>query len=92
MTAALSSPYPVRMVYTVPMRRIQLYMDKDTDEALTAEAARLGTSRSALARRAIQSSLTYFGETADAADELIGCLDIDPGDSDIDTVVYRLDR
>ncbi len=67
-------------------------MDEDTDDALTAEAARLGTSRSALAREAVRASLTCFGESADAVDELIGCLDIDPGDDDIDTVVYGLGR
>ena len=32
------------MVYTLLMRRIQLYVDDEVDEALSAEAARLGTS------------------------------------------------
>ena len=31
-------------------------------------------------------------DPADPVDELIGCLDIDPGGSDIDTVVYELDK
>ena len=80
------------MVHNVPMRRIQLYIDEGTDDALTAEAARLGTSRSALVRESVRASLTCFGESADAVDDLIGCLDIDPDDNDVDAVVYGLGR
>ena len=74
------------------MRRIQLYVDEDVDEALTAEAARLGTSRSALVRDAVRSALTpYFADTADPIEEIIGSVvDVDPVD-DIDAIVYGLD-
>ncbi len=73
------------------MRRIQLYIDEDVDEALTAEAARLGTSRSALVREAVRGALgTHFAETADPVEDLIGSIaHVDPID-DIDAIVYGL--
>lgn len=72
------------------MRRIQLYVDEDVDDALTAKAARLGTSRSSLVRDAVRASLNDQRDAvADAVDSLIGDLDIDP-DEDIDAVVYGL--
>ena len=55
------------------MKRIQLYRDAAVDEALTAGAARLGTSRSALVREAVRGALAaYFDGTADPVEELIG--------------------
>ena len=78
------------MVYTAHMRRIQLYIDDDLDEALSAEAARSGVSRSALVRDAVRVSLgAYIDTPADAVDDLIGTIDVDP-DDDIDSVVYGL--
>lgn len=66
------------------MRRIQLYVD----DALSAEAARRGTSRSALVRDAVQ---TCFGglldAPADPMNDLIGSLDIAP-DRDLDAVIF----
>ena len=71
------------------MRRIQLYVDDDVDRALSAEAARLGTSRSAVLRDAVRASLNdYFEDEPDPIDELVGWLvDADPVD-DIDAVIY----
>ena len=71
------------------MRRIQLYVDDDVDRALSAEAARLGTSRSAVLRDAVRASLNdYFEDERDPIDELVGWLDdADPVD-DIDAVIY----
>lgn len=78
------------MVYTTHMRRIQLYIDDDLDEALSAEAARSGVSRSALVRDAVRASLgAYIDTPADTVDDLIGTIDVDP-DDDIDSVVYGL--
>ena len=80
------------LVYTLPMRRIQLYMDDDLDDALSAEAARSGVSRSALVRDAVRVSLSaYFDAPTDAVDDLVGWLDVDP-DGDIDSVVYGLEE
>ncbi len=70
------------------MRRKRLYLDPDLDEALSAEATRLGISRSALVRDAVRASLeAYFDTPGDAVDELIGGLDVDP-DDDLDSVIY----
>lgn len=75
------------------MRRIQLYIDADIDDALAAEAARLNVSRSALVREAVRASLGgCFDRGADAVDEIIGCLDIKAGDESIDDAVYGLGR
>ena len=67
------------------MRRIQLYVDDDVDRALSAEAARLGTSRSAVLRDAVRASLNdYFEDEPDPIDELVGWLvDADPYDCDV---------
>ncbi|WP_420638210.1 CopG family transcriptional regulator [Candidatus Poriferisocius sp.] len=72
------------------MRRIQLYLDEEVDEVLTAEAARRGTSRSSLLREAIRASLAdQLQATTDPVDELIGRVDVDP-DEDLDAVIYGL--
>ncbi len=74
------------------MRRIQLYIDEDVDQALTAEAARLGTSRSEVVRAAVRTALVaYFAGTVDPVEEFIGSIaDVEPVD-DIDAIVYGLD-
>lgn len=80
------------MVYTPAMRRIQLYLDEDMDDALTAQAAKLGTTRSALVRDAVRTSLVADLQTAtDPVDDLIGWLDVEP-DDDVDAVIYGLDE
>ena len=75
-------------MHTVGMRRTQIYLDADLDEALSAEATRLGISRSALVRDAIRAALeAYFETPRDAVDELIGGVDANP-DDDLDSVIY----
>ena len=70
------------------MRRIQLYMEPDIDDALTAAAAKRGTSRSALMRDAVRALLDAEQPTgSDPVDALIGWLDVEP-DDDIDAVIY----
>ena len=70
------------------MRRAQFYVDDDLYEALSAEAARRGTSRSAIARDAVRAFLPgYFDREPDPIDELVGSVDADPVD-DIDEVIY----
>ena len=74
------------------MRRIQLYLDEDMDDALTAQAAKLGTTRSALVRDAVRISLVADLQTAvDPVNDLIGWLDVEP-DDDVDAVIYGLDE
>ena len=78
------------MVYVAPMRRIQLYMDEELDDALSAKAARLNCSRSFLVREAVRASLaTEPHAPSDSVDCLVGTVDVDP-DDDIDAVVYQL--
>ncbi len=80
------------MVYTATMRRIQLYLDEHLDEALSTRAAQMAVSRSSLVRDAIRASLgAHLTTLADPVDNLIGCLDIEPGD-DIDSVIYGLEE
>lgn len=79
------------MVYIASMRRIQLYMEPDIDDALTAAAAKQGVSRSALMRDAVRAWLsTGPDELADPLDALIGRFDVEP-DDDIDAVIYGYD-
>ncbi len=79
-------------MYTPVMRRIQLYLDDDVDDALTVQAAKLGTTRSALVRDAVRASLGSNLHTAgDPVDDLIGWLDVEP-DDDIDAVIYGLNE
>lgn len=76
------------VVYTPDMRRIQLYMEPDIDDALTAVAAKRGVSRSALMRDAVRTLLESDGPAeADPIDALVGWLDVEPSD-DIDAVIY----
>ena len=72
------------------MRRIQLYVDADMDDALTTQAAKRGTNRSALVRDAVRASLGDGLHAADPVEELIGRLDVEP-DDDLDAVIYGLD-
>ncbi len=75
-------------VYAHAMRRIQLYIDDALNHALSAEAARLGRSRSEVMRHAAR---TWLGERAEAGsdpvDALVASVDIDP-DDDLDAVIY----
>ena len=68
-----------------PMKRLQIYIDEDLDDALAAEAARTGTSKAALIRRFVAEHVR--GTPAkDPIDDLVGLSDAEPGD--IDAVVY----
>ena len=75
-------------MYTPRMRRIQLYLEDDIDEALSVAAARRGMSRSALMRDAVRVALAAETETfADPFDRLVGSVDVEP-DDDLDAVIY----
>lgn len=78
-------------MYTHSMRRIQLYIDDDIDEALSAAAARRGVSRSAYVRDAVRSCLADGPEAiSDPLDALVGSVDVEP-DDDLDAVIYGTD-
>jgi plasmid stability protein len=67
------------------MRRLQISVDEDVDEALTIEAARRHVSRAAVVRDLVRQHLGPPGER-DPFASLIG--DIDEEAGDIDEVVY----
>ncbi|MGH2751334.1 MAG: CopG family transcriptional regulator [Actinomycetota bacterium] len=67
------------------MKRLQISIEEELDEALAIEAARLEVSKAALIRRFVRERLG--GErAADPLDELVGDTDAEGGD--IDGVVY----
>ena len=66
------------------MKRLQIYIEEELDEALAAAAAKERTSKAALIRRFVAERLGR--PKTDPLDELIGSLDIEP--ASIDEVVY----
>ncbi len=73
-------------MYDRRVRRLQIYIDEALDEALTVEAARLGTSKAALIRDHVARSMKVREPAPDPICELIGRYDEDPGS--IDEIVY----
>lgn len=67
------------------MRRIQIHIEEELDEALAGEAARLGLSKAALIRAYVGERLLPSTQR-DPLDALVGSLDAEP--ADIDDVVY----
>jgi Ribbon-helix-helix protein, copG family len=67
------------------MKRLQILIEPEADEALAADAAREGVSKASIIRRLIAEH-TGTSTGADSIDELVGCLDTEPGD--VDDVVY----
>jgi len=67
------------------MRRLQISIDEELDEALAVEAARRHTSRAALIRELVRKQLQPAHEL-DPFSALMGDIDDDAGD--IDEVVY----
>jgi hypothetical protein len=67
------------------MKRLQIYIDEELDDALAAEAARTGTSKAALIRRFVAEHIRG-APGRDPIDDLVGVSDAEPGD--IDSVVY----
>jgi predicted transcriptional regulator len=74
-----------QLMYTVTMRRLQIYIDDDMDESLAIRARREGTSKAALIRNAVREQYGEYA-TDDPLDEWVGLVDAESGD--IDDVVY----
>jgi len=68
------------------MKRLQISIEEDLDEALAVEAARRRTSKAALIREFVRDRLGGRGSSRDPMAELIGDIDAEAGD--IDEVVY----
>jgi hypothetical protein len=67
------------------MKRLQISIEEELDEALGVEAARRKTSKAALIRQFVRERLGG-SKAADPMAALIGDIDADAGD--IDAVVY----
>ena len=69
------------------MRRINLYIEVKTDDALELQARLERVSKAALIRRFVEGGLGRSGgPPPDPIDALVGDLDLEP--ADIDEVVY----
>lgn len=69
------------------MRRIQIYIEEELDDALQAEAARSGCSKAALIRECVSSRYGMLEPVEkDPLSDLVGAFDAEPGD--VDEVVY----
>ncbi|MCA1844586.1 MAG: ribbon-helix-helix domain-containing protein [Actinobacteria bacterium] len=67
------------------MKRLQIYIEPELDEALGAEAARTGVSKAAIIRRLVARHVAGR-HAADPIDDLVGAFPGDPGD--VDDVIY----
>ena len=73
-------------MYAPTMRRLQIYIDEDLDDALAIRARRAQTSKAALIRDAVRRSLGEPEPTTDPFRDWIGGSDADP--APVDEVVY----
>ena len=71
------------------MRRIQLHLEEELDEALAREAARRQQSKAQLMREYLWRQIDLTGAVSDSLDELVGISDAEPVEGEsIDDVVY----
>jgi hypothetical protein len=73
-------------MYTPLMKRLQISIDEELDDALAIEASRRRTSKAALIREYVRERLLSTSAAKDPMAELIG--DIDDEAGDIDATVY----
>ena len=73
-------------MYTPHMRRLQIYIDEDLDDALAVLARRTHTSKAALIRDAVRRSIGEPGAPVDPFRDWIGGSDAVP--EPVDDVVY----
>jgi hypothetical protein len=67
------------------VKRLQIYIDDESDELLARQSRREGRSKAALIRDAVRKE--YGRAAEDPLDDWAGGIDGDPGD--IDEVVYH---
>lgn len=68
------------------MKRLQISIEEELDEALAVEAARRRTSKAALIRGYVRERLAPGHRQRDPMASLIGDIDDEPGD--VDALVY----
>lgn len=71
------------------MRRVQVHIGEELDDAAASEAARRGISKAALIREGLARVVEPRPVPDDPWEALVGWLDDDPVD-DVDDVVYGL--
>ena len=69
------------------MKRLQIMIDEDLDDALGLEAKKQRTSKAALIRRFVRQQLGGAIGDDDALAEMVGVDEFDP--ASIDDIVYR---
>ena len=73
-------------MYTPSMKRLQIYIDEELDDALAVRARRAHTSKAALIREAVRRSIGEPEPTVDPFRDWIGGSDV--ASAPIDEVVY----
>ncbi len=73
-------------MYTLAMKRLQIYIDEDLDDALAIRARRTHTSKAALIRDAVRRSIGEPEPPTDPFHDWIGGSDAAP--APVDDVVY----
>ncbi len=73
-------------MYTPRMKRLQIYIDEDLDEALAERARRERTSKAALIRDLVRRSIVKGAPPEDPFRDWIGGSDADP--APVDETVY----
>ncbi len=68
------------------MRRVQIYLEEEIDEALAALARRQRTSKAALIRQYVAAQIEPSATGADPLDKVVGAYDSEAGP--IDETVY----
>jgi hypothetical protein len=69
------------------MRRIQIYIEEELDDALQKEATRTGRSKASIIRESVAARIVRRGKPPrDPLTALVGSIDVDP--ADVDEVVY----
>jgi len=73
-------------MYTPPMKRLQIYIEEELDDALEIRARREHSSKAALIREAVRRSMGEPEPTVDPFRDWIGGSEVDP--APVDEVVY----
>ena len=70
---------PHDWMYTLSMKRLQIYIDEAVDDELARRAIREGTSKAALIRASVAELLQVERTEPDPLDALVGRYDAEPG-------------
>ncbi len=79
-------------MYNDSMKRLQIYIEEELDEALAKQAVRQRTSKAALIRQCVAERFRPPDRAHDPLDDLVGRYDIEIEPGDIDKVVYEWGR